>query len=63
MDLARRRALLTAALGFARVDVRPEPPELRACAPGSVRGRGLARFVTGMVRQGFDVDLMSLGPG
>ncbi len=59
----RRRALLVAALGFARVDVRPEPPELRVLRAWLSSWAGIGAIVTGMVRQGFDVDLMSLGPG
>jgi hypothetical protein len=58
-DLDRRRALLCAAVGFARLELVPPPPELGPlkCWLGSWAGIGAV--ITGMLRQGFDVDLRS----
>ncbi len=52
-----RRALLVAALGFARLDVRPEPPELRALRAWLGSWTGIGAIEIGMARQGYDLQL------
>jgi hypothetical protein len=58
-DVDRRRALLFAALGFARLELRPAPPELVALKRWLGSWTGTGAIITGMLRQGFDVDLRS----
>lgn len=62
MSLAQRRALLVAALAAARVQVADRPPVLQALHRWLDSWPGLGAVVVGMCRQGFDVDLMSVGP-
>jgi hypothetical protein len=58
-DLARRRALLTAALGFALLDTRgqPAPPEVQTVRKWLDTWTGLGPVVTGMERQAYDLEL------
>jgi hypothetical protein len=58
-DLARRCALLTAALGFALLDTRgkPGPPEVQTVRKWLDNWTGIRRVVTGMNRQGFRLHL------
>ncbi len=56
-DDGRRRALLVAVLGFARVEIRPEPPELRALRTWLGSWTGIGAIATGMGRQGYDLQL------
>jgi hypothetical protein len=60
----RRRALLVAALGFARLELRgaPEPPALRVLRAWLGSWSALGAIIVGMTRQGYDVDLMTVGP-
>src|SRR5262245_22428958 len=60
--LDNRRALMVAALGFARVRVHPEPPELRTLRAWLGSWAGIGAIARGMIRQGFDVHLMTVGP-
>jgi hypothetical protein len=53
--------LLTAALGFAQLELRPSPPALAALKSWLGSWSGLGAVTTGMVRQGYDVDLSSCG--
>ena len=52
-DLARRRSLLTAALGCALLDTRekPTPPEVQTVRTWLDNWRGVEYFVTGIKRQ------------
>jgi len=54
-DLACRRALLTAALGFALLDTRgkPAPPQVKAVRAWLDAWPGVGDVVTGMSRQGY----------
>jgi hypothetical protein len=56
-DLARRCALLTAALGFALLDTRgkPAPPKVQTVRRWLDNWTGVGHVVTGMNRQGFRV--------
>jgi hypothetical protein len=58
-DLARRRSLLTAALGFALLDTRgqPAPPEVQTVRTRLDTWRGV---VTGMNRQGYMLRLSNV---
>jgi hypothetical protein len=58
----RRRTLLTAALGFARLELRPSPPTLDTLKGWLGSWTGAGAVTAGMLRQGYDVDLSSLGP-
>jgi hypothetical protein len=60
--VAQRRALLAAALGFALVPVpEPLPPALVAVRRWLGSWQGIGAVVTGMLRQGYDVDLSTVG--
>ena len=61
-DLARRRSLLTAALGFALLDTRgkPAPPEVQTVRKWLDNWRGVGDVVTGMNRQGFMLHLSNV---
>src|SRR5262249_5496794 len=62
MDLARRRALLTAALGF--VQLPPEQAhEIRTLAAWMKTWTGLGAVVVGMRAQGSDVELKEYPDG
>jgi hypothetical protein len=52
-----RRALLVAALGFARLELRPEPPALAVLKGWLGSWRGIGAIAEGMHRQGFDLSL------
>jgi hypothetical protein len=56
-DLDRRRALLTAALGFALLDTKgkPTPPEVETMRTWLDSWQGLGHVVTGMQRQDYDL--------
>lgn len=60
----KRRSLLLAALGFARLELRgaPEPPALHALKAWLGSWAALGAIMVGMTRQGYDVDLMTVGP-
>ena len=57
--LARRRALLTAALGFALVDTKgqPAPKEVQLMREWLDTWTGIGQIVTGMARQDYDLEL------
>lgn len=55
--IARRRALLVAALGFARARVSGEPGALAVLAGWLGSWRGLGAVAAGMARQGYDLQL------
>ena len=61
-DLARRRSLLTAALGFALLDTRgqPAPPEVQTVRTWLDNWQSLGQVVTGMNRQGFMLRLSNV---
>ena len=61
-DLARRRSLLTAALGFALLDTRgkPAPPEVQTVRRWLDNWTGIGHVVTGMTRQGYRLSLTNL---
>jgi hypothetical protein len=61
-DLARRRALLTAALGFALLDTRgqPAPPQVQTVRTWLDNWTGLGHVVTGMNRQGYRLHLTNV---
>src|SRR5207247_9807792 len=61
LDLARRRALLTAALGFTVLD--PRERELRLLHAWLDTWRGVGDVVSGMKRQGYEVSLGDHGSG
>src|SRR5207249_7628913 len=61
LDLARRRALLTAALGFTVLD--PRERELKLLHRWLDCWRGVGDVVTGMKRQGYEVSLGDHGAG
>ena len=56
-DAGRRRALLIAALGFARLDARSAPPVLASLQARLASWRGIGAVTEGMHRQGFDLSL------
>ncbi len=58
-DLARRRALLTAALGFTLLDTRgkPAPPAVKTVREWLNNWTGVGHVVTGMARQDYDLEL------
>ncbi len=57
-SLAERRALLTAALGFARLRWRePQPPAARALDAWLTSWAGVGAVLAGMTAQGFNVEL------
>jgi hypothetical protein len=58
-NLDRYRASLAAALGFSRLDLQPAPLELRTLQRWMGSWAGIGAIITGMLRQGFDVDLRS----
>lgn len=62
MPAKDRRRLLVAALGFGRVQVVNPPPALIALRRWLNSWTGLGTVITGMLRQGYDVDLMTPGP-
>lgn len=53
----RRRALLLAALGFARLELQPVPPPLAALKGWLGSWRGIGAIAEGMHRQGFDISI------
>src|SRR5262245_41556843 len=53
------RALLTAALGFDHLKTEPAPPELSILRRWLHSWTGTGAVITGMLRQGFDLDLHS----
>src|SRR5437867_7948660 len=53
----RRRAFLTAALGFALPELRPEPPAIAALKSWLHTWTGIGLVAAGMARQGFDLQL------
>ena len=57
--VARRRSLLTAALGFALLDTRgkPMPPEVQTVRTWLDTWTGIGHVVTGMARQDYDLEL------
>jgi hypothetical protein len=61
-DLACRRALRTAALGFVLLDTqgKPEPPEQTMIKKWLDNWQGLGHVVTGMNRQGFRLHLTNV---
>src|SRR5258707_12517199 len=61
-DLERRRALLTAALGFALVDTKgkPVPKDVQLVREWLDNWKGLGLVVTGMQRQGFVLHLTNV---
>jgi hypothetical protein len=61
-DFARRRALLTAALGFALVDTqgKPAPKEIQLVREWLDNWKGLGQVVTGLQRQGFRLHLTNV---
>ena len=61
MAADRRRALLTAALGFTQV--RHQPPEVAPLRRWLDTWTGIGAITTGMARQGFDVALTSDAQG
>jgi len=62
LDLARRRALLTAALAVALLDTqgKPEPPEQTMIKKWLDNWQGLGHVVTGMNRQGYMLSLTNV---
>ena len=59
-DLARRRSLLTAALGFALLETgcgQPAPPEVQTVRKWLDSWRGVSDVVTGMNWQGYMLNL------
>ena len=58
-DLARRRAFLTAALGFALLDThgKPAPPEVQTLRKWLDNWTGIGHVMTGMQRQDYDLEL------
>lgn len=62
-DPQRRRSLLVAALGFTRVRCADPAPALVALRRWLDSWTGAGALITGMLRQGYDVDLSSVGPG
>lgn len=58
-DLARRRTLLIAALGFTLLDTRgePAPPAVKTVREWLNNWAGLGHVVTGMARQDYDLEL------
>ena len=61
-DLARHRALLTAALGFVLLDTggKPAPPEVQTVRKWLDNWRGVGNVVTGMNRQGYMLHLSNV---
>jgi hypothetical protein len=61
-DLARRRSVLTAALGFALLGTRgkPAPPEVQTVRRWLDNWRGVGDVVTGMNRQGYMLHLSNV---
>jgi hypothetical protein len=53
----RRRALLVAALGFARVPPRPDMPELEPLRRWLGTWPGIGAVAAGMARQSYDIQL------
>jgi hypothetical protein len=53
----KRRALLIAALGFARLEFKDPPPVLTALKTWLGSWAGLGAIITGMNRQGFNIEL------
>jgi hypothetical protein len=64
-DLAHRRALLTAALGFALLRTRDgsAPPETKPLRQWLDTWQGLGDVVTGMNRQGYRLHLANADAG
>ena len=60
-QLARRRALLLAALGFRAINWRYRPDPAGALEKYLDSWRGLGDVIVGMHAQGFDVELRQLG--
>jgi hypothetical protein len=61
-DFARRRSLLTAALGFALLDTsgKPAPPEVQTVRTWMDSWRGVGDVVTGMNLQGYMLHLSNV---
>lgn len=61
-DLARRRSLLTAALGFALLNTqgKPAPPEVQTVRKWLDNWRGVGDVITGMNRQGYMLHLSNI---
>ena len=59
VSLARRRALLTATLGFALLDTRskPAPPEVQTVCRWLDNWTGIGHVAVGMARQDYDLQL------
>ena len=64
-DLARRRSLLTAALGFALLDTKgkPAPKEVQLVREWLDTWTGIGHVVTGMAGQDYDLELTRLRRG
>ncbi len=59
----RRRPLLVAALGFALLEPRPEPPVLTTLKTWLNPWSGIGAVVAGMTRQGFNVEVRQFPEG
>jgi len=57
---ARRRATLSAALGFCQLQPTPQTPEIAALQRWMMTWRGIGYIVTGMERQGYALALRKL---
>ena len=63
MEPGNRRAPLTAALGFARLELQPPPPALVALKTWLGSWSGIGAVIAGMTRQGFNVELRQFPEG
>jgi hypothetical protein len=59
----RRRPLLIAALGFAMLETRPEPPALTTLKDWLASWAGIGAIIAGMTRQGFNVEVCQFPEG
>jgi hypothetical protein len=59
-DVEDRRSLLLAALGF--LQLREPPPEVARLRRWLDSWTGIGAVVAGMEHQGYDIDLLSVGP-
>jgi hypothetical protein len=59
LEIQQRRSRLVAALGFARLELRPAPPELVTLKTWLGSWGGIGAIIEGMLRQGYDLDLRS----
>jgi hypothetical protein len=59
----RRRPLLVAALGFAILEPRPEPPALTTLKDWLASWSGIGAIIAGMTRQGFNVEVRQFPEG